>query len=87
MQLGEPQLAVSCLISERTDHSRPIALGRGVADLFPAIDEACAAGVLVESGGGLGFRHPLIRAALYDEMPTSVRAAWHRDAGDYRAGD
>jgi DNA-binding CsgD family transcriptional regulator len=58
-----------------------IVLGRGVADLIPAVDEACAAGVLAESGHGLEFRHPLIRAALYDEMPASVRAAWHRDAG------
>ncbi len=56
-------------------------LGRGVADLVPAVDEACAAGVLAESGNGLGFRHPMIRAALYDEMPVPVRAAWHRDAG------
>ena len=58
-----------------------IVLGRSVADLIPAVDEACAAGVLAESGHGLGFRHPLIRAALYDEMPTPVRAAWHRDTG------
>jgi DNA-binding NarL/FixJ family response regulator len=58
-----------------------IVLGRGVADLIPAVDEACAAGVLAESGHGLGFRHPLIRAAMYDDMPASVRAAWHRDAG------
>jgi DNA-binding CsgD family transcriptional regulator len=58
-----------------------IVLGRGVADLIPAIDEARAAGVLAESGGRLGFRHPLIRAALYDELPVPVRAAWHRDAG------
>ena len=58
-----------------------IVLGRGVADLIPAVDEACAAGVLAESGHGLGFRHPLIREALYDEMPAPVRAAWHRDAG------
>ena len=58
-----------------------IVLGRSVADLIPAVDEACAAGVLAESGSGLGFRHPLIRAALYDEMPAPVRAAWHRDAG------
>ncbi len=56
-------------------------LGRGVADLVPAVDEACAAGVLAESGNGLGFRHPMIRAALYDEIPAPVRAAWHRDAG------
>ena len=58
-----------------------IVLGRSVADLVPAVDEACAAGVLAESGNGLGFRHPLIRAALYDEMPAPVRAAWHRDVG------
>jgi DNA-binding CsgD family transcriptional regulator len=58
-----------------------IVLGRGVADLIPAVDEACVAGVLTESGQGLGFRHPLIRAALYDQMPAPVRAAWHRDAG------
>ncbi len=58
-----------------------VVLGRSVADLVPAVDEACAVGVLAESGHGLGFRHPLIRAALYDEMPAPVRAAWHRDAG------
>ena len=56
-------------------------LGRGVADLIPAVDGARAAGVLAESGAGLRFRHPLIRAALYDVMPAAVRAAWHRDAG------
>jgi DNA-binding CsgD family transcriptional regulator len=58
-----------------------IVLHRGVADLVPAIDEACAAGVLAESGSSLGFRHPLIREALYDEIPVPVRTAWHRDAG------
>jgi DNA-binding CsgD family transcriptional regulator len=58
-----------------------VVLGRSVTDLIPAVDEARVAGVLIEAGQGLGFRHPLIRAALYDEMPASVRAAWHRDAG------
>jgi DNA-binding CsgD family transcriptional regulator len=58
-----------------------IVLRRGVADLIPAVDEACALGVLAESGHGLGFRHPLIRTALYDEIQAPVRAAWHRDAG------
>jgi DNA-binding CsgD family transcriptional regulator len=57
-----------------------IVLRRSVADLIPAVDEARAAGVLAETGHGLGFRHPLIRAALYDDMPAPVRAAWHRDA-------
>ena len=55
-------------------------LGRSVVQLVAAVDEACAAGVLMESGNGLAFRHPLIRTALYEEMPTSVRAAWHREA-------
>jgi DNA-binding CsgD family transcriptional regulator len=58
-----------------------IVMGRSVADLVPAVDEACAVGMLAESSNGLAFRHPLIRAALYDEMPASVRAAWHRAAG------
>jgi DNA-binding CsgD family transcriptional regulator len=58
-----------------------IVLDRSVAALIPAVDEARAAGVLAASGSSLGFRHPLIRAALYEEMPASVRAAWHRDAG------
>jgi DNA-binding CsgD family transcriptional regulator len=57
-----------------------VVLGRGLPDLLPAIEEARVAGVLAESGGSLGFRHPMIRAALYEEMPAAVRAAWHRDA-------
>ena len=58
-----------------------VVMGRSAAELISALDEACAAGVLAESGGGMAFRHPLIRAALYEEMPAAVRAAWHRDAG------
>jgi DNA-binding CsgD family transcriptional regulator len=58
-------------------------LGRSVADLVPALDEARASGVLTDApgGAGLAFRHPLIREALYAELPTAVRSAWHRDAG------
>jgi DNA-binding CsgD family transcriptional regulator/tetratricopeptide (TPR) repeat protein len=56
-------------------------LDRKVPELIPAVDEACAAGVLVDCGKGMGFRHPLIREALYDELPGAVRAAWHREAG------
>jgi DNA-binding CsgD family transcriptional regulator len=56
-------------------------LGRTVAAIVPALDEARATGVLADSGVGLAFRHPLIREALYAEMPVSVRSAWHRDAG------
>jgi len=46
-----------------TDFAVPdlaIVLGRTVADLIPAVDEACAAGVLAASGNGLRFQYPLI---------------------------
>jgi DNA-binding CsgD family transcriptional regulator len=39
-----------------------------------------AAGVLVGSGPELAFRHPLIRQALYESMPTSLRTALHAEA-------
>ena len=55
-------------------------LRRNVTDLVPALAEARAAGVLAESGSKLGFRHPLIRAALYEEISAPVRAAWHGEA-------
>ena len=42
--------------------------------------------MLAEAGKRLRFRHPLIRSALYEEMPTPVRAAWLADAL-YRTGD
>jgi predicted ATPase len=50
-------------------------LDRGVADLAMILHEACAAGVLTESDSHLRFRHPLIHAALYEELPVAVRAA------------
>jgi DNA-binding CsgD family transcriptional regulator/tetratricopeptide (TPR) repeat protein len=58
-------------------------LGKTVAALVPALDEARATGVLTDAavGGGLAFRHPLIREALYAELPAAVRGVWHRDAG------
>src|SRR5262249_28622278 len=55
--------------------------GRTVNDLLPVLNEAIVAGVLRDDGPELAFRHPLIRAALYEGMPVAVRAAWHRDAG------
>ncbi len=54
-----------------------IVAGSDLAALLPALDEARAAGVLVAAGDDLAFRHPLIRDALYDELPPAVRMAWH----------
>jgi hypothetical protein len=58
-----------------------IVVGRSVADLVPALEEAFVTGVLADSSHGIRFRSALIRTALYDEMPAMVRMAWHRDAG------
>jgi DNA-binding CsgD family transcriptional regulator/tetratricopeptide (TPR) repeat protein len=54
--------------------------GWRTAELLPLLDEAIAAGVLQDKDAGLAFRHPLIRAALYEGIPAAVRAALHRDA-------
>jgi tetratricopeptide (TPR) repeat protein len=54
---------------------------RSIASLAGSLREACATGLLAESGARLRFRHPLIHAALYHEMPMPVRAASHRDVG------
>jgi DNA-binding CsgD family transcriptional regulator len=57
-----------------------VASNRSVNELLPVLDEAILASVLEEHGSELAFRHPLIRAALYDAMPAAMRAAWHRGA-------
>jgi predicted ATPase len=57
-----------------------ILLDRRVAELSAVLWETCVAGLLAESGERLRFRHPLIHAALYAELPAPVRAAWHREA-------
>jgi DNA-binding CsgD family transcriptional regulator len=54
--------------------------GKSIASLLPVLDEAILASVIRDEGSELAFRHPLIRSALYEEIPTAVRAAWHCDA-------
>lgn len=53
---------------------------RPATELVPAVQDALAAGILVEADGQLTFRHPLIRQALYDATPPAVLAELHRDA-------
>ena len=48
--------------------------------LSEVIDEALAAGVLVESGPQLAFRHGLIQQALYESMPAAPRVDLHKQA-------
>ena len=55
-------------------------MGEPVGQLLGAIEEARRAGILVDVGDTLAFRHDLLREAIYDELPGSVRQALHRDA-------
>ncbi len=48
--------------------------------------EAINAGVLDEDGARLRFHHDLIRDAIYQDMPDSVRLALHHEAGQRLAG-
>ncbi len=60
--------------------------GRSAGELMPVVDAAVGAGVLVEAGVRLGFRHGLIRQVLYEGMPAGLRAALHVQAARMLAG-
>jgi DNA-binding CsgD family transcriptional regulator/tetratricopeptide (TPR) repeat protein len=55
-------------------------LGRPVGRLLGEIEEARRAGILIDVGEDLTFRHDLLREAVYAGLPSSVRQALHRDA-------
>src|SRR5215475_418477 len=57
-----------------------VVAGRPAAGLSAVVEEALVAGVLVESGPRLAFRHALIRQALYEGVPAALRLALHRRA-------
>jgi DNA-binding CsgD family transcriptional regulator len=55
-------------------------LGRSIIEISDDLQEAMAAGILVDAGQRMRFRHPLIRQALYDGIPAGLRVALHREA-------
>jgi DNA-binding CsgD family transcriptional regulator/tetratricopeptide (TPR) repeat protein len=54
--------------------------GLAAGELAGPLQEAVAAGVLVEAGPRLGFRHGLIRQVLYEGLPGALRGALHGQA-------
>ena len=58
--------------------------GGSALELSAALDGAARAGVVADDGTRLRFRHDLIRDALYEDLPGSVRLGLHREAGQRR---
>ncbi|NMO93465.1 AAA family ATPase [Actinomycetospora sp. TBRC 11914] len=76
--LGDP-----CSLADAAALAEAAGLG-GVDDPGAALDEAVALGLLTERGdrpvGGIGFVHPLLRAAVHGDQPPARRRALHRAA-------
>lgn len=63
-----------------TLHEAAGLLGCNAVDLVPAATDAVACGALVDRGDELGFRHELVREALYSALSGPVRSTLHREA-------
>jgi len=78
IQAGAMLRVAALLGAEFSAYDLAIAAGHPAGALLPALDEATSAGVLTEVGDRFQFRHGLVRHALYQAVPESVRAALHR---------
>ncbi|HET7305030.1 MAG TPA: AAA family ATPase [Segeticoccus sp.] len=58
-----------------------VVTGQPVTTLATALEPAITAGVVVDHRARLRFGHGLIHDAIYGDLPGSVRAALHREAG------
>ena len=59
--------------------------GQSAVELLVALAEPIRARVLEDDATRLRFRHDLIRDAIYEDLPGSVRRALHREAGQQLA--
>jgi len=73
--------AASILGSSFTLTDLATVAGRSALELSVALAEAVRAHVIEDDGTHLRFRHDLIRDAIYEDLPGSVRRALHREAG------
>ena len=63
-----------------------VASGKSTVELAPPLHHAVVAGLLEERGEQLGFRHMLVRDAIYEHIPAPVRRQLHREVGRALAG-
>ena len=57
-----------------------LVLGRPASDLVTPLDESRTARLLVEVNDRIGFRHDLVRQAIYTDLPVSMRKELHAHA-------
>ena len=73
--------AASVLGSSFTVTDLSAMTGRPALELSRTLAEAITGQVLADDGDRLRFRHDLIRDAIYEDLPLSVRRGLHREAG------
>ena len=78
--------AASILGSGFTVTDLSVTMARPALELSLALAEGITGRVLDDDGDRLRFRHDLIRDALYEDLPLSVRRGLHREAGQRLAG-
>ncbi|WP_158103535.1 AAA family ATPase, partial [Crossiella equi] len=57
--------------------------GRTVTELEPPLEEATATGLLELAGPRFAFRYEVVRTALYETMPVTLRQVLHRQAAQH----
>ncbi|MER7167603.1 AAA family ATPase [Micromonospora sp. NPDC000207] len=76
---GDALRTAALLGTEFTVTDLGVVLGRPVRALADELQSAVAARILTGSGERMTFCHPLIRQALHDTIPLSLRRALHLD--------
>jgi DNA-binding CsgD family transcriptional regulator/tetratricopeptide (TPR) repeat protein len=80
---GRQLLSVASVLGREFSVAEVAAMtGQPASQLLAPVEETLQAEFLVEAPDGLAFRHDLLRQAVYENLPASVRVALHRDAAD-----
>lgn len=80
---GRQLLRVASVLGREFSVAELVAMtGQPASQLLAPVEETLRAEFLVEAPDGLAFRHDLLRQAVYEDLPASMRAALHWDAAD-----